>query len=322
MNQLISHIEFLLHTHNCVIVPSLGGFVVNTMPARRNGLSVFDSPLCELVFNRELTHNDGLLVESYMRTDGISFENATQKIDDSVRQIKNLLRSEKSVDLGDLGSFTMIGDQRFTYQPKRFVRPEHFGLFNASLKPIIQIQPATPLSEITKKSKKSVMRKVGIGVAAAAVIALIMLIFPIQDNIFRLQTAQILSENGFFGNKTEKTAETTPLVSTPSVSTETVSPKTPTDVENTSNTPTEEVVIPSDATRFYIVTGVYEVRKVADKMIALLQSEGFTTASTIERKNRIDVYASSFSTREEAEQNLKQLKQNFPNHRDAWILKK
>ena len=57
-------------------------------------------------------------------------------------------------------------------------------------------------------------------------------------------------------------------------------------------------------------------------MIALLQSEGFTTASTIERKNRIDVYASSFSTREEAEQNLKQLKQNFPNHRDAWILKK
>ena len=103
MNQLISHIEFLLHTHNCVIVPSLGGFVVNTMPARRNGLSVFDSPVCELVFNRELTHNDGLLVESFMRTDGISFENATQKIDDSVRQIKNLLRSEESVDLGDLG---------------------------------------------------------------------------------------------------------------------------------------------------------------------------------------------------------------------------
>ena len=319
MNQLISHIEFLLHTHNCVIVPSLGGFVVNTMPARRNGLSVFDSPVCELVFNRELTHNDGLLVESFMRTDGISFENATQKIDDSVRQIKNLLRSEESVDLGDLGSFTMIGDQRFAYQPKPFVRPEHFGLSNASLKPIIQIQPPAQLNEITKTSKKSIVRKIGIGAAAAAVIAAVMFIFPIQDSTLHHQTAQIFSESGLFGSKTEKN---TPIVSTPSVSNETVSVETPAVVENTANTSIEEIAAPSDAPRFYVVTGVYEVRKVADDMIALLQSEGFTTASTIERPNRIDVYASHFSTREEAEQSLKLLKQNFPNHRDAWVMKR
>lgn len=322
MNQLISHIEFLLHTHNCVIVPSLGGFVVNTMPARRNGLSVFDSPMCELVFNRELTHNDGLLVESYMRTDGISFEIATQKIDDSVRQIKNLLRTEKSVDLGDLGSFMMIGDQRFAYQPKPFVRPTQFGLSSSSLKPILQMQPAQQLVEKAKSSKKSVIRKVGIGAAAAAVIAAIMLIFPIQDSALRHQTAQIFSENGLFGHKTEKTTQNTAIVSTPSASNETALPETPNSTENTSNTQTEEVVLPPDSPRFYIVTGVYEVRKVADAMITLLQSEGFPTASTIERPNRIDVYASHFSTREEAEQNLKQFKQDFPNHRDAWVLKR
>ena len=293
--------------------------MVNTMPARRNGLSVFDSPVCELVFNRELTHNDGLLVESFMRTDGISFENATQKIDDSVRQIKNLLRSEKSVDLGDLGSFTMIGDQRFAYQPKPFVRSEHFGLSNASLKPIIQIQPPAQLNEITKTSKKSIVRKIGIGAAAAAVIAAVMFIFPIQDSTLHHQTAQIFSESGLFGSKTEKN---TPIVSTPSVSNETVSVETPAVVENTANTSIEEIAAPSDAPRFYVVTGVYEVRKVADDMIALLQSEGFTTASTIERPNRIDVYASHFSTREEAEQSLKLLKQNFPNHRDAWVMKR
>ena len=305
MNRLISHIEYLLHTHNCVIVPSLGGFVVNTAPARRNGLSVFNPPECELVFNRELSHNDGLLVESYMRADGISFENATQKINDSVRQIKNLLRSEKVVDLGDLGSFRMVDDQRFVYQSKIFVRPEHFGLSRASLKPVIQLRPAAQLNEIPEGSKKSIVRKAGIGAAVAAVIAAVMLLFPVQDSTLRHQTAQLFS-----------------LGSVPSVTAGVSSGETPDLSGNIAITQPEEETAPSpEGPRFYIVTGVYQVRKVADEMISLLHSEGFSTASMIDRPNRIDVYASSFSTREEAEQNLKQLKKDFPNHRDAWVLK-
>ena len=306
MNQLISHIEYLLHTHNCVIVPSLGGFVVNTSPAHRNGLSVFNPPECELVFNRELSHNDGLFVESYMRTDGISFENATQKINDSVRQIKSLLRSDKSVDLGDLGSFRMVDDQRFVYQSKNFVRPEHFGLSSASLKPVIQLQPAAQLVEIPESSKKSIVRKAAIGAAAAAVITAIMLLFPIQDSTLRHQTAQFFS-----------------LGSVPSVAAGVVSGETPDLSENITTTqPEVEATLSSEGPKFYIVTGVYQVRNVADDMIALLHSEGFSAASVIDRPNRIDVYALSFSTREEAEQNLKQLKKDFPNHRDAWVLKR
>ncbi len=305
MNQLISHIEYLLHTHNCVIVPSLGGFVVNTAPTRRNGLSVFNPPECELVFNRELSHNDGLLVESYMRADGISFENATQKINDAVRQIKNLLRSENVADLGDLGSFRMVDDQRFVYQSKAFVRPEHFGLSSASLKPVIQLRPAAQLIEIPEGSKKSIVRKAGIGAAVAAVIAAVMLLFPTQDSTLRHQTAQFFS-----------------LGSVPSVTAEVSSGETPDLRGNIAITqPEEEAVLSPEGPRFYIVTGVYQVRKVADEMISLLHSEGFSTASMINRSNRIDVYASSFSTREEAEQNLKQLKKDFPNHRDAWVLK-
>ncbi|MPM54343.1 hypothetical protein SDC9_101121 [bioreactor metagenome] len=248
-----------------------------------------------------------------MRTDEISFENAVQKINDSVRQIKNLLRSERSVDLGDLGSFRMIDEQRFTYQSKPFMRPEHFGLSVASLKPIIQIQPPAQLAEISGSSKKPVIRKVGVGAAVAAVIAAIMLLFPIQDSTLRHQTAQFFSESEWFGPKAEKTAESTSIVSAPSVTAGT---------ENTSIAQTEEVEPSSDVPRFYVVTGVYQVRKVADDMIVLLHSEGFSTASTIDRSDRIDVYTSSFSTREEAEQNLKQLKRDFPSHKDAWILKK
>ena len=41
MNEMVSHIEFLLHEHNCVIIPDFGGFVVNTQPSRRDGVSSF-----------------------------------------------------------------------------------------------------------------------------------------------------------------------------------------------------------------------------------------------------------------------------------------
>lgn len=41
MNRLVSHIEFLLHHHNCVIIPDFGGFVVNAVHSREGegGLS-------------------------------------------------------------------------------------------------------------------------------------------------------------------------------------------------------------------------------------------------------------------------------------------
>ena len=113
----------------------------NTSPQRWN--FCLHPPESELVFNRELSHNDGLLVESYMRTDNISFENA-KKINDAVRQIMNQLRTERFVDLGDLGSFRMVDDLRFVYQSNPFVRPEYFGLSRASLQPIIQLQTADP----------------------------------------------------------------------------------------------------------------------------------------------------------------------------------
>src|SRR5690554_3462285 len=51
MNQLIYHIEFLLHEHNCVIIPDLGGFVINAIQSSRDSNNALMPPSCELVFN-------------------------------------------------------------------------------------------------------------------------------------------------------------------------------------------------------------------------------------------------------------------------------
>ncbi len=56
-------IRELLFGHDCVIVPGFGGFIGNYTPARidkRTG--TFYPPVKQISFNRNLNHNDGLLV--------------------------------------------------------------------------------------------------------------------------------------------------------------------------------------------------------------------------------------------------------------------
>jgi nucleoid DNA-binding protein len=157
MNELISHIEFLLHEHNCVIIPGFGGFVVNTIPSRRDGIATFLAPACELVFNRDLTYNDGLLAESYIKSDHLMFEAAMQRIERAVEELKNQLREQRHVKLGKLGSFTMSDEKRFIYTPANFVRPALFGLTKATLKPLYQRQtPPVLAGQVVRERRLSV----------------------------------------------------------------------------------------------------------------------------------------------------------------------
>ncbi len=318
MNQLISYIEFLLHEHNCVIVPNFGGFVINANNAKRDGISSFNAPACELGFNRDLTHNDGLLVQSYMKTNNISFDEATKQVEDSVKLLRHKLREDKNIDLGELGSIKMNNDNQFIYLPKPFVRPEFFGLSQASLKPIIQLQPGREKNR-PQANGKHLLRNIGIGAAAAVAIALIMFFVPVQDNPLQRQYAQIFSEGGFLSDKSIA-KEKSVAVETPSID------ETPTQnkVENTILTENEEPTahpVQTDVKKYYIVMGVYEVRKVAEQITEQLKAEGFSETAWLERPGRIDVYAASFINQMEAELFLRDLHVNQAEHRDAWLLK-
>ena len=85
MIELSKHIECLLLRHNCVIVPGLGGFVTQYVPARYvPEEELFFPPFRSVGFNPRLTLNDGLLVQSYMQAYDTSYpetlrivENAT-----------------------------------------------------------------------------------------------------------------------------------------------------------------------------------------------------------------------------------------------------
>lgn len=315
MNQLILHIEYLLHQHNCVIVPGFGGFVVNIFPTYKEELSIFHPSHCELVFNRSLTHNDGLLVESYMRIENIPFELASQRIEKAVKDLKCKLREAKQVNLGELGEMKLTEDDRYLYKPNTFMRPEYYGLFTSSLAPIIHLKPKSIDTAKPFIDRKNIFPKVSVGAAIAAMIAIIFFIFPMQDSVKQHQSAKMLSETNLF-SKTERQKNRANLYDNYDIDLS-ANHNAYSDPNSNSNN-----IVASESSKekqYYVIVGVYEVREIADKMIEKLKSDGFNECNTIEKPNRIDVYAVSFSSKQEAENMAKEMRQNFDIYKDAWV---
>lgn len=119
MESLIQHIEYLLRTHDCVIIPGLGAFIASSRPA------VIDyadkkilPPSRFIMFNQAVTNDDGLLVNSYSRKYSLSFEEARQVI---IREVDNLFRQLNQglrVKLGRIGSLSLSEESNLIFQPE------------------------------------------------------------------------------------------------------------------------------------------------------------------------------------------------------------
>lgn len=105
MNEIIRHLEYLLVTNDCVVMPGLGAVIAHTMPAKTDlsGLLI-DAPARVFSFNAMLTHNDGLITTSVARARSISFEAARNIVANEVGQMCRDLASSGVVSLGAVGT--------------------------------------------------------------------------------------------------------------------------------------------------------------------------------------------------------------------------
>ena len=131
MIELSRHIESLMLKHDCVIVPGLGGFVTQYVPARRVDDEQLFLPPCRSVgFNPQLNLNDGLLVQSYMQAYDTNYPETIKLIDDAVAQLKKELQEQGEYELSGIGKLTLgIGDKyNFTPCEAGVLSPELYGL--------------------------------------------------------------------------------------------------------------------------------------------------------------------------------------------------
>lgn len=326
MNEIALHIDFLLHTHDCVIVPGLGGFVVNGTGVEKNGLWGLDAPSFEVLFNSKLTYNDGLLAESLMRTNDVSYDVAIKQIEKGCEELKNKLIEHGEVVWDNLGTFKAGKENSIIFLAnKDYVRPQFFGLTNARFKPVVLTATTDDDNAIPIKT---VVRYVSTAIAAAVVLFFVALSY--NSTAPNSQYAEIVSKPLIFGSKVDKAKvvkEARPAANVAEV--EKLVVATNNSSSSSSSSSIAAVAEPSISSantvavkRYYIIVGVYEVREIAEKSLSKLKSQGFDTASMIERPMRIDVYSASFATREEAHSYLLKFHKDNPQYKDAWILRR
>ncbi|MFW5767552.1 MAG: HU family DNA-binding protein [Bacteroidota bacterium] len=105
---VLDHIRELLYTEDCVIIPDFGGFVANYRPAKIDfKTQEMHPPEKQIAFNEKLQNNDGLLINRITSAEGISYEQAEQKVRALVRKLRTSLKTGKEVKVREIGSFRM-----------------------------------------------------------------------------------------------------------------------------------------------------------------------------------------------------------------------
>lgn len=128
---ITSQIWILLMEHNCVIVPKLGGFVGNYQSAEINTLNhKIYPPNKAISFNKNLTKNDGLLINHIANTQNISYNEAEQQVNIQAQSILQRLNQNESIQIYRVGKlfFDSLQNLRFEPYKKYNLLADAFGL--------------------------------------------------------------------------------------------------------------------------------------------------------------------------------------------------
>ena len=321
MDEIALHIEFLLHTHDCVIVPGLGGFVVNVSNVERNGLWGIDAPKCELIFNNKLTYNDGLLAESLMRTNNISFETANIKIENACKDLKDKLSKGVQVTWSNLGVFKGLAEVSEKIKPvfipdKYYIRPVFYGLTKARLKPTVLLTSKNTNDKNTIPLKPFI-QYISSGIAMALIFFFVVVSYNNYGS--KSQQAEMVSNSLIFKKNSSKSSKAIESIGMSKSNGSLM------DKKNHSSRSTNTYITETDTdtgSNYYIIVGVYEVKDVAEKTLSSLKEKGFMNASMLKRAGRLDVYSASFNDESEASDFLKKFRAENPKYHDAWLLKR
>lgn len=113
-------IKELLFGHDCVIVPGFGGFIGNYTPARidKDSATLYP-PLKQISFNRNLNHNDGLLVGKISASSSMNYGDARLMVEEFVNELRSKLEKGDKVVFDQIGSFTNNQEGNIQFEPDR-----------------------------------------------------------------------------------------------------------------------------------------------------------------------------------------------------------
>lgn len=190
MVRIVSHIEELLYENDCVIIPGIGGFVLYSQHAIYDQEKHIIKPeFKEVRFNEQLTHDDGLLIQSYSNRYGISYAVGKRMVEGDVEDLIKMLKTHTPFSLGSIGNLTLNAHGHYEFEPSKAENfsPDSFGLSTLSLTPLSELTKTTTLPEVVKPKRNPNVIYIPIHLnvlrGAAAMLAMIVMFFIMTTNV-------------------------------------------------------------------------------------------------------------------------------------------
>lgn len=330
MLKITTHIERLLLTHDCVIVPKFGGFVLQTVPSQhKEEEHLFCPARKEIVFNTTLQHNDGLLSEAYMQAYQVDYRKAQLMLEEDVQMLLLALQKQGRVSFGKVGSFTLGSEGQFIYWPgeTELFSVSSYGLptFHFPLlQPLVAEHEETELLAPKKQKdtfyipvNRQLLRLV---TASAAAIAMFFLIStPVKDvnqAAYRASfiPTEMVSYRQAAETQTVKPAEVSISEVEMAVAPQPVAEIKTEQKKQQASVPKEKPIKKS----YNIVIASFPDEAQADNYIARVDHSICRNVIKVVRDGKYRIYADKFDNREQAESYMYNLRQHN-DYKDAWL---
>ena len=344
---LSQNIEKLLFNNDCVIIPTIGGFIAHYSPASIDLIEqqVFP-PKKTISFNSKLVNNDGLLANQIALEENLSYEKASEKVNIYSQEIESDLFNNKIVHFSNIGKLYFNSDSKLEFVPENtnFLR-DAYGLPDLDCTPVLrnrEILKRTLKEEKVLKTQKLVVaqkNKIPLPKLAAAAILLILafsspyiyksFISGTQSNtpIAKLEnttdsnktsTASLLPNSTITEGNTSNELE----AEKEELAEELIEEKQTTEVIEETHVAKESEEEAIDKTKehvekFVIVLGAFGKRKNADRLAKKLAKDNYLPDITLKNGlNRVGVQITC--SPEEVKTHLKFLKDNY--NKKAWLV--
>jgi nucleoid DNA-binding protein len=274
---ITAFIRELLFGHDCVIVPGFGGFIGNYTPASIDKNSgTFYPPVKQISFNRNLNHNDGLLVGRISGSSNINYGDARNLVEEFVGDIRRKLEKGEKIVFDNIGSFVNNQEGNIQFEPDRNANYhlDSYGLDSFQCLPLEGYDVRKRIIRHVGKDsvKKASMRKILWRAAVLIPLLSLLVAVPLKTDLFKskVETAIMnpLVTAEFEHNKTAIDNNIKDVSAKPD---EKVLPMAEEGL-------TPEVVDPviAGTNYYFLITGSFKSEKNAVSQVNMLKAEGFT----------------------------------------------
>ena len=274
---ITAFIRELLFGHDCVIVPGFGGFIGNYTPARIDkSTDTFYPPVKNISFNRNLNHNDGLLVGRISGSCKINYGDARNLVEEFVAGVRKKLEKGEKVVFDNIGSFINNHEGNVQFEPDRNTN-YHLDSYGLDSFQCLPLEGYDVRKRIIRNTDRDPLKQASIRKViwrAAIIIPLLSLIVAVslKTDLFRSKveatTLNPLVTAEFENNKKAVDEGSTLKLAKIDEKTEPIADKM-------SHT---EIIVPvaTELNAYVVITGSFKSKENADSQVNMLKEEGFS----------------------------------------------